>query len=169
MPDEKQAPVVRVRTRGQIGSTLERFAKAYRAQHPERATRYVYDPQHKPELSKVMEREASGFSLVRWKDLGLALENIDPESTVRVADLVLMSVDVATWKELGRTNAENAKNQLKSVQSKYYEEVEKVGDAYKKEEHSRPGTAPIGSAQTIVKKFEYDVEQRTGEGPPSTS
>lgn len=164
MPEKKPVPVVRARNRGQITTTLEMYSTAYKSQFPDRTTRYVYDPEHKPELSGVMGRKAMGYRLVKYHELGMDVEGMNPEATVRVADLVLMSIERARAKELVAENNLHAREALGAVQRKFYEDTEQLGEATKSKESSRPGTRPIGSTSITEKSFEYDIEQRGGDG-----
>ena len=164
MPEKKPVPVVRARNRGQVTTVLERYAAAYRSQFPDRVARYVYDPEHKHELSKVLSRQADGYRLVKFHELGLSLEDVNPESTVRVADLVLMSIERENAKLLVAENEQRARDSLTQIQRKFYEDTEQLGDAAKGRDGARPGTRPIGSASITVKSHEYDIEQRGGDG-----
>lgn len=167
MPEQKKpaVPKVRARNRGTITSTLERYREAYVAQHPGKMARYVYHPEHKPELSKVLERQAAGYQLVKFGHLGIELpEGISKDANVRVADLVLMSVDKEVAQQLAAENLRNAQQQMTSVQSKYYSDIEQVAEGHRNPEHQRPGARPIGSAAIATKDFEYNIEQRGGDG-----
>lgn len=155
----KQAPVARVRNRGQVSSTLERYAEMYRERYPERDVRYVYDPKHKPELSGVLGREADGYEIVTYAEVGVEDETKE-DQPVRVGDLVLMSIPKETKDALRRERESYAKEQRESVQRSYYEEIEKAANENSNPNHTRPGSSPMGRATITEKEFSYDIEQR---------
>lgn len=164
MPEQKKAPVVRARNRGQITSTLERYSDAYRAAHPDRAVRYVYSPEHRPELSGVIGREAVGFKLVTYEELGITFEGMDPKAVVRVADLVLMSIEADKAAEQRVENRQHALEALKTTQQDFYEKTEQLGESTRSRTSGRPGIRPIGSSDLAIKTHEYEIEQRGGDG-----
>lgn len=155
----KKAPVVRVSSRGQVSQALERLAAMYREQFPEREVRYVYDPTHKPELSGVMGREASGYELVYYRELGEGVKE-DPEKVVRVGDLVLMSIEADKKQALRDERAEWARSRAEAVQRKFYEEAQIAAKSGTPSHHSGPAIRAIGSAKIEEKVHEYDVQQR---------
>lgn len=161
--EKKEAPaVVRVRSRGQVSQALERFAEMYRNNYPERDVRYVYDPTHKPELSGIMGRQALGYQIVTYGELGLVdeKEGVAEDQTVRVGDLVLMSVDKDTKQALRDEREELARDQMKKVNREFYHEVEEEARKRTPRDHSGPGSRPIGRAVIEERSFEYDIEQR---------
>lgn len=160
---KQQAPVVRVRSRGVISGTLERYAARYREQYPGRDVRYVYDPQHKPELSGVVGRQATGYELVTYGELQMDLRGVKDDDVVRVGDLVLMSIDKETRAALKAEREQDALEQRQMVKRSYYEQIEKDANAAAKEGYTRPPSHPIGDVTIEDKVFEYDVEQRKGE------
>lgn len=158
---KKEAPVVRVRSRGQISGTLERFAAMYEQRYPEKATRYVYDPSHKPELSGVMGRQAMGYEVVTWGEIGIVGDDRrKEEDPVRVGDLVLMGVDKEIKEKLRAERRQWAKDQTESVQRKFYEEIEKEAESKTPGHHRSPVARPLGRAVIEERDFEYDIQQR---------
>lgn len=159
--EKKAAPVVRVRSRGQVSQALERFAEAYRARYPERDVRYVYDPTHKPELSGVMGRQAMGYEIVKYGELGLPeTDEKKEEQTVRVGDLVLMSIDKKTKAALREERAQWARDRTTSVQRQYYDEIERAASEKTPSHHSGPAARPLGRAVIEEREHVYEVNQR---------
>lgn len=158
---KREAPDVRVRNRGQVTSTLERYADAYRKRYPDRDVRWVYNPTHKPELSGILGRSAEGYRVVTWGELGMEIEGMKEDAIVQVADLALMSIDKATRAKLRADREQAAKDQLNLVKRKFYEEVDAEASAVKPSHHSRPPMRAVGEASIQEKEFEYNVEQRS--------
>lgn len=152
---------VRVRNRGQVTSTLERYGAAYRERYPERDCRYVYDPQHKQELSGVISRQADGYEIVTMGEIGLGGPEKEGQ-TVRVGDLVLMSIDKEARQELIEAREQLSRDQLETVQRSFYDAQEALATEAMKEGMSKPPMKPMGSVLISEKQFEYDIDQRTG-------
>lgn len=158
---KREAPaIVRVRSAGQISQALEGYAAKYRENYPNRAVRYVYDPTHKPELSNVLGRQAMGYELVKYRELELDSDSVDDDAVVRVGDLVLMSIDADTKQALVEEREGWAKDQMKQVQRKFYNEVEEAAEKRTPSHHSGPAARPLGRAVIEERSFEYDVKQR---------
>lgn len=157
----KQTPPVRVRARGQISGALERYAEKYREQYPDRDVRYVYDPQHKPELSGVLGRQAEGYEVVTLAEIGQTGEN--ENKPVRVGDLVLMSIPKEEREKLKLERQIIAAEQRASVQKEYYDEIEKSAHAARPGHHTRNPSRPIGIATVEEKELTYEIEQRKEE------
>lgn len=159
----KSAPNVRVRSRGQVSGILEMYAAAYRKRYPERAVRYVYDPEHRKELSGVLGRMAQGYQLVTFGELDLGVAGFKDEDTVRVSDLVLMSIPAEEKEELVAERQSYATEQRRSVEREYYQKIEQAANENSNPNHTRPGATPIGRASIQEREFEYDIEQRSGD------
>lgn len=158
---EPKAPRVRVRNRGVVSGSLDGFAERYREQFPDRDCRWAYDPGHKPELSTLMAREADGYRLVRWEELGL--DGKKEGESVRVADLVMVSISKREKMAIVADKMAAAREQRERVQREFYEEQEKQASANKPDHHARNPIKPMGSVSIIEKEHQYDVEQRGGE------
>lgn len=160
---EKKLPPVRVRARGQISRALESYAEKYREQYPDRDVRYVYDPAHKPELSGILGRQAEGYEIVTYSEVGDEKED-RADKPVRVGDLVLMSIGREEREKLKLQREIAAAEQRVTVQRSYYEEIEKAATAAKPAHHSRNPSKPVGIATIEEKEFSYNIEQRSEEG-----
>lgn len=125
---DSEVPSITVNAKGRIGKLLERLAKFYEAAHPGRAVRWVYAPEHKPDLSNVLERKMDGYELVRVEDLKAddLLYDRPEDDLVRVGDLVLMSTTAQNKMERVKENEEAARNQRAQVERAFYEEQEKA-------------------------------------------
>lgn len=159
---EKELPFVRVRNIGQVTSTLERYAALYRAEHPDRDVRYVYDPTHKPELSGILERVSDGYTLVTNGEIGTASTSDEEHIPVRVGDLVMMSIDKKTQKDLRKADADIAAEQRLSVSRAYRDAIESAASEGRKVGARDPITS-VGQVSIDVKEKEYDIEQRSQE------
>lgn len=158
--EKKEAPVVRVRSRGQVSSTLERFAEIYRAQNEGRDVRYVYDPTHRPELSGVMGRRAMGYETVTFGQIGEEGPGQKADDPVRVGDLVLMSIGKEAKEAIRQERAGYAKDRAQSVQRQFYDEIEKAANESTPSHHSGPAARPLGRAVIEERELSYDVKQR---------
>lgn len=157
---KRPAPVpVRVRNRGQISNALERQAEEYRKQFPDREVRYVYDPEHKPELSGILGRKAQGYRIVTQAEVGLTGDEAEENKPVRVGDLVLMSIPRAEKEAEEAYRANLSKEQMQRVQRDFYQDQGELGSRSKPGHHSKAPTRPIGTATIEERDFEYDVEQ----------
>lgn len=155
---KKEAPVVRVRSRGQISGALEGHAEKYRDRYPERDVRYVYDPTHKPELSGIVGRQAMGYELVTWGEIGVT--GAKEEEVVRVGDLVLMSIDKETKQAIRDERAHLSRERMESVSRSFYTKIEEAASEKTPRHHSGPGVRPLGQATIEERVHEYEIEQR---------
>lgn len=160
MSTQKEPPVVRTRSRGQVSTSLETYAKAYRDRYPDRDVRYVYDPSHKPELSGVLGRKAQGYQIVTLGEAGLASTSDEEDNPVRVGDLVLMSIDKKTRGQLRKEVNDKAAEQRLSVDRQFREAVNAAAEAADKEGHTRAPVRPVGRASIEEREREYEIEQR---------
>lgn len=161
---KKKAPSVVVKARGRINSVLDQLGAIYKSKNSDRDCRWVYAPTHKPELSNVLGRRASGYIEVTLKDLPEAkdlMHGLNPDDVVRVGDLVLMSIE-ADLRAAYKKEAHNiAMEQSDRVGRAYYEKL-------MSEERAGPGgtvhkATGKGSVSIEEKTFEYDIEQRTSD------
>jgi len=157
--EKKDPPVVRVRSVGQVTSTLEKYAALYRVGHPDRDVRYVYDPTHKPELSAVLERASDGYEMVTLGEIGMASISDDENKPVRVGDLVLMSIDKETLSELKQIEADRATEQRMSVSRAYRDAIEAAASESQKS-GTRSPIRSVGKVSIDLKEKEYEFEQR---------
>lgn len=160
MANRKQPPVVRARSRGQISGALERYAGLYRRQYPDREVRYVYDPEHKPELSGILARQASGYEIVTNGEIEATGRGLKADDPVRVGDLVLMSIPKEEKEREEAYRHSQAKEQLKRVDRDFYHEVGEAGNSAQKPGHKGPPMRPVGSSKTEERELTYEVEQR---------
>lgn len=126
--EKKKAPSITVNARGRIGKLLETLAKLYEASHEGRSVRWVYAPEHKPDLSNVMEMRMEGYEIVRVEDLDADDLMFGRESSdvVRVGDVVLMSTDADNKMARIEENMEQARDQRKLIEREFYEEQERA-------------------------------------------
>lgn len=159
---ETKVPIS-VRARGRVSGILDLIGDMYREAYPDRDCRWVYAPTHKPELSNVLGRKASGYVEVRVKEipkLGDFLPGSSPDDVVRVADLVLMSIEAELRNIFKEELHQAAIEQGKRVERSYYERI----DAESQEGGGRTHKASAkGSLNIEEREYEYDIEQRTSE------
>jgi hypothetical protein len=105
------------------------MVKLYDSKNPGRCARWVYSPQHKPELSNVIGRRMDGWTEVRVQDLPDTKELLGlkgEEDVVRSGDVVLMSNTTAKRDELRKENVDRAKEQVEQVNVKHYKDTENI-------------------------------------------
>lgn len=160
MANRKQPPVIRARSRGQISGALERYAEMYRSKYPDREVRYVYDPEHKPELSGILARQAAGYEIVSYAEIDATGRGVEGEEPVRVGDLVLMSIPRELKEAEEQYRHSQAKDQLSRVDQDFYHEVGEAGGKAQRQTHKGPPMRPVGSSKIEEREITYDVEQR---------
>lgn len=156
----KDPPRIMTRSRGRITETLEGLAEQYEEANPGMKCRWVYSPEHKPELSNVISRKAQGYKTVTGElhpnaSEMLGLEDSEP---VRVGDLILMAVPKEIYEQIRRELEERAQSEAERVNEEFYDEVEKISTAGMRSEHK---PRPRGRAVIEEREFEFDVEQGT--------
>jgi len=159
-----KSPSINVRARGRINAVLDQLGQLYKEKYPDRDCRWVYAPTHKPELSNVLGRRAQGYVEVKLgelEDAGDLMPGLGPDDVVRVADVVLMSIEAEVRDMFKEDLHEAAKEQGERVGRKYYE-------ALMEEEAMGPGGTrhvAVGRGQASIeeREFEYEIEQRTSE------
>jgi hypothetical protein len=155
------APVTRVKSAGRVSRRLEVLAKMYLRTRPDKAVRFVYSPEHKPELSNVTSRHIDGYRMVYVKDLGddvgEMLPGMKPKDPVRVGDVVMMSIDADVRQELLAELDQAAAGELDRVEEEFHGAVKdmelEVGmrDEYK--------ARPRGRSLTEIVEREVDVPE----------
>lgn len=156
-----KAPVTRVRSGGKVGRRLKLLADMYIARHPEYGVRFVYSPEHKPELSNVTSRHIDGYRLCYVKDLGdeasEMLPGMKPEDIVRVGDVVMMAVEEAIRQEMREDLDRATAEEMSRVQEEFYDAVDemKLQSGMRDEYRARPR----GSSVTEAVEREVDVPE----------
>lgn len=89
----KKPPRIRARNRGSTMSIMDAVAEPYKEAHPDKAVRWVYSPEHNNTMSQIYKRQAQGYALIDPTDEDIVYPHGITGSVVRVADLVLMSID----------------------------------------------------------------------------
>ncbi len=158
---KRSAPVTRVKSGGRVSRRLEVIAEIYLRTRPNKAVRFVYSPEHKPELSNVTSRHIDGYRTVYVKDLGddvgEMMPGIKSEDPVRVGDVIMMSIDAEIRQEIQDDLDQAATGELSRVEEEFHHAVEdmtlKTGmrDEYK--------SRPRGRSLTEVVEREVDVPE----------
>lgn len=165
MSEKASPPVVRTKAAGRVSDTLERFAEFYKKNNPGFECRWIFDPQHKPELSAKMGRLATGYKTIFFKDLGNAEElqalgmSGKPDDEIRVADVVLMGIPAALKQAAEKENVLRAQEQARSVDRAYHDALNAANAGLPERHRSRA----IGRSVIEEREFEFDIEQREGE------
>lgn len=158
--DTRRRVVPRVRTQtfgGPVQDMMLRFAERFRQLHPDAEVSFVYDPTHKPQLSKLSKRQSQGYRIVRGEELELQDHQLEEGKPVRVGDLVMMTVPAGLKDALDLEKAEIAAEELKRPKNEYYESIEGI-------EVPRPGggterAKPVGDAKAEWVEREFDINQ----------
>jgi len=153
--ERKRVPRVSSRSRGKVSQTLELLGEMYLERHPDRDIRWVYHPEHRPDLSNVITRRAYGYEEVYVRELGESVLGLKDADVVRVGDVVMMSCPAEVKKELREEIAERAREQASSVERGYYEAIDEIKKPSGAEMRAR------GKAAIEEREVAYDIEQRT--------
>lgn len=156
----KRPPRVEVRNRGKVSATLEGIAEEFQKDNPELKCRWVYSPEHKPDLSNVIGRKAQGYRVVVGKDSSMATEmlGLEPDEKVRVGDVILMAIPLDEYREIEADLRARAEAEKDRVSHEYYEATERIATAGMRPEHK---PRPRGRAVIEERDFEFEVEQGT--------
>lgn len=123
------APPVSVKSKeGRMNRRLKQLSDLYIERNPGMATRWVYSPEHKPDLSNVLNRQADGYKLVFNKDLGnefaASIPGLKAEEPVRIGDVVLMTIAAEAQKAFQKDLDERAVADRDRVQQEFYGKIE---------------------------------------------
>lgn len=162
---EAKIPSITVRERGKIGRTLERLGLLFEANNPGEKVRWVYDPQHKPQHSNILERQLDGYRIVEGKELsddGIISQHFKEESQVRVGDLVLMAISNQGKLDRMKELVNRAHEQRRMVERSYYDEIQKMetrGSGGKVHRASPQGKVSIQTAEADLNHDQGTVQE----------
>lgn len=158
---KKKAPHTRVRSGGKVGRRLKMLADMYIKGHPDKDVRFVYSPEHKPELSNVTSRHIDGYRMCYVKDLGddvaEMLPGMKPEDPVRVGDVVMMGIAATIRREIQEELDQAAADEMGRVQEEFYEAIDEV--ALKSGMRDEYKARPRGTTKTEHVEREVDVPE----------
>ncbi len=126
-----KAPHTRVKSRGKVSQRLEILANMYLETRPKEAVRWVFSPEHKPDLSNVVNRQIDGYRLTYVRDLGdkdtvAFLPGMKPSDLVRVGDVVMMAIDAAIQQEIREDLDGAAAEERTRVEQEFYHAVDEM-------------------------------------------
>lgn len=156
---EKRIPQVRTRSRGRVGTMLEHLADTFKKNNPGWAARWIYHPQHKPDLSSVIVRKAEGYVEVRVEELGIDMPGLSDSDYVRVGDVILMKLPEELAQMDRKELAERAKEQRDMLKKEFYSSTESISAP-----SSEGGVHKVGARGDVNledRTIEVDREQRT--------
>lgn len=159
IPNKDAAPTVAVKGQeGRMNRRLKMISDLYLKNHPGKATRWVYAPEHKPELSNVLSRQADGYALVFNKDLGKdfieSLPGLKPDDPARIGDVVLMSIAAEAQKAFQKELNDRAKGELERVEQEYHQNIsdmEVPGGKMREEYRARP------RGRSVIEEVEREI------------
>lgn len=135
------------------------YAKMYEDNNSGREARWVYHPEHKPELSNVIARRAQGYVPVLGKEVpGLEIPGAGDDEAVRVGDVVLMSIATDDREEIRQELKERADESAQAIEREFYKDTEAI-TAQGMTEQSR--ARPRGHARIEEREFVFDYVQRS--------
>jgi len=154
---KEKAPVTRVKSGGRLNKRLESLAKMFTKNHPNTVVRWVYDPQHKPDLSNVLSRTVDGYRPVFVKDLGediaVLLPGMKPEEPARIGDTVMMFIPEETHAVMRADQDQRTADELTRVEQEFHASIEEIS-AEKGGREYRP--RPLGTS--LTEEVEREVE-----------
>jgi hypothetical protein len=161
--EDKKPPFVRVRSAGRVSGLLETLAQAYENANSGFSCRWVYSPEHRPELSNVIARKSQGYRNVLISELDSEIASdiagTDTE-IVRIGDAVLMAIPTEVRRELENEVSEASKAQMLSVEKSYYDEVD---SAFVRDKGRAHRLKARGKVQIQEEDYEYDIQQKGAE------
>ncbi len=145
VPKEKkaEAPVTRVKSGGRLNKRLKSLADMFIRTHPNTVVRWVYDPQHKPDLSCVLSRTVDGYRPVFVKDLGddiaVLLPGMKPDEPARIGDTVMMYIPEETHAVMRADQDQITADELTRVEQEFHESIAEISaEKGGREHHARP-------------------------------
>lgn len=134
---------------------MRQLADLYLENSEGKDVRWVYSPQHKPDLSNVLSRQADGYRLVKVEDLGEDLEHIvpglEPDEPVRVGDVVLMSIAADVRQGIFAELQARAVAERDRVEENFYAAIEEI-------EASKDEYQPRARGRSVIEEVEREVE-----------
>lgn len=149
----KTPPTTRVRSAGRVSKNMDGLGDIYRSKNPDMDVRWVYDPQHRPELSNVTARQVEGYVLVYGREFEGENFQLDADKPVRHGDTVLMAMPRELRDQLMQDRAEVAKEELKSIDRNFYESIDSIPSQTGDPKHK---ARPRGSTTIQEKTVEFD-------------
>lgn len=142
---------------GRMNRRLKQISDLYIARNPSMGTRWVYSPEHKPDLSNVLSRQADGYKLVYNKDLGdefvASIPGVKAEEPVRIGDVVLMAIAAVVQKAFQKELDERATADRDRVQSEFYGKIEDMEVKGMRDEYrARP------RGRSVIEEVEREVD-----------
>lgn len=152
---KSRAPVTRVKSGGRINRRLQELQTLFERNNPGRSVRWVYDPQHKPDLSNVLSRQVDGFVMAYVKDLGesMALPGMKPDDPVRVGDTVMMHIAEAEAQEMRADLNRAASDEMTRVDQEFQAAVDEITHTKAGKEYK---PRPLGTS--LTEEVEREVE-----------
>lgn len=163
---KERAPAARVGGRkGKTNRQLQLLSDMFKARSEGQATRWVYSPTHKPELSNVVSRQVDGYRIVRNDELGedyvASLPGLKPDEPVRVGDVILMCIEAHKQKEFQDELDARAMEDMQRVEEEFRQNIEDMAVPNMREEHrARPrGRSHMEEVEAEVEGDEKYIEK----------
>lgn len=151
---KKRAPRTRVKRGGKVNRRLKALADMYLAGHPGQEVRFVYHPQHKPDLSNVVSRQTDGWRLCYVKDLGDDVAEILPgmksEEMVRVGDAVMMFIAADIRQEYREEMDAINEEEKGRVEEDFYAAIDEI--------EANPEHKPRPRGRSVIEEVEKEVD-----------
>lgn len=153
-------PQVKVKKKGKISRRMDMLVELYLKEHPGEAVRWCYHPEHKPDLSNLLDRQMDGYRLVFVKELGSAFEaslpDMKPDDPVRTGDVVLMSIGADVQAGFRKELDDEAQSELQRVHTDFYHAVDDEANKGVRTEHRLKAR---GRSTTVVVDKVIDVDE----------
>ncbi len=156
---KEQAPAVSSKgPTGRMNRRLRMLADMYMERHPGMDVRWVYSPEHKPELSNVISRQADGYKNIYNKDLGedfvASIPGLKPDHPVRIGDTVLMAIPAEVRKAIQQELDTRAKGELERVEQEFHSRISsmELPSGMREEYRARP------RGRSVIEEVERDID-----------
>jgi hypothetical protein len=128
--DKKPLPEVRAGVRGQVNSIKNHLIESFRRNNPDWDVRFVYAPEDRGDLTKILQRRVIGYQPVAADELGLETDDVElfsnSKGQVRVGDGMMMKILKTRRMELVAETIADAREEVARTRSQYYDSVASI-------------------------------------------
>lgn len=125
----QRPPSIRSRQRGMYTTMMDACVAAFKKNNPDRTPYWVADPEHDKKYSQVAKRQMMGYELVDAQNEDIQKVMGEIGSTVRIGDVVMMSIPTEWRDEIIEEKNELARSESRRSADAYRRDMERDMDA----------------------------------------
>lgn len=125
----QRPPSIRSRQRGMYNTMMDSCEAAFKLNNPDRSIYWVADPEHDKKFSQVSKRQMMGYELVDAQNEDIKKVMGEIGSTVRIGDVVMMSIPTEWRDEIIAEKNELARSESRRSADAYRRDMERDMDA----------------------------------------